>query len=361
MSNTLDLLKQFKKSLGPSVATMGHESFSDTPRLPTGVFPFDLASGGGFPMGRVSIIWGLESSNKTNLCLKAIAEGQRMYPDKKAVFVDAEGAYDPVWAALLGVDTAKLIVLHPEYAEQAIDMIEAFLYADDVFVVILDSVAAMTTQNEIESSAEKMIVGGASLLIGKMFKKTTISFNRMRNQGKMPPAFIAVNQVRNKIGVMFGSPDTMPGGFAPKFAASFIVRVYGKNVLDKKINPVMPAFKNTTVTISKWKMPILATNAEFTMQMLSYGEKQPGFVDDWNTVSNYLRELDYFSKGEKGGWMLFGEQYKLVEDARAALYSNPAQLAEAKAQIIKELLEKGGVSPPPEIAGAASAEEEVDL
>lgn len=345
MSNTAELLKQFKKSLGTSVVTMGNDSFSDTPRLPTGVFQFDLCSGGGFPMGRVSIIWGAESSNKTNLCLKVIAQGQMLHPDKKAVFVDAEGSYDPAWAELMGVDTSKLIVLHPEYAEQAIDMIEAFLYADDVFVVVLDSIAALTTQNEIESSAEKMIVGGASLLVGKMFKKTTISFNRMRNQGKMPPAFIAVNQVRNKIGFVMGDPSIMPGGFAPKFAASFIVRVYGKNVMDKKINPVMPAFKDTTITIQKWKMPILSTNAEFSMQMLAHGGKSPGHCEDWNTVANYLRELDYFSKGEKGGWVLFGETYKLQEDARLALYSNPLQLAEAKAQIIAELLAKGGITP----------------
>lgn len=345
MSSTDEILKKVKKDYGNSIAKMGNEQYADTPRIPTGIFPFDLACGGGFPMGRVSIVFGPESSNKTNICLKAIGEGQKIYTDKKAVFIDAEGAYDPDWARLMGVDTDALIVIHPEYAEQAVDIIEAFLYASDVFMVVLDSIAALSTQNEIESSAEKAAVGGASLVIGKLFKKATVSFNRMRNQGHIPPAFIGINQIRHKIGVMFGDPETQPGGNALKFAASFMVRVYGKNILDKKINPTMPAFKHTSVIIRKWKMPILASTAEFTMQTLAGGGQVPGHVNDWNTVGNYLRELDYLSKGEKGGWVMFGEEYKTLEACREYLYGDSETLREAKAQIIHELLTKGGSLP----------------
>lgn len=354
MTSTAEILKKMKKEYGDSVATMGSDSFVDTPRLPTGIFPFDLASGGGFPMGRVSVVYGPESSNKTNVVLKAIGQGQLLYPDKQAVFVDAEGSYDPKWARMLGVDTDKLIVIHPEYAEQAVDMIEAFLYASDVFVVALDSIAALSTQNEIESSAEKASVGGASLVVGKLFKKATVSFNRMRNQGHMPPAFIGINQIRTKIGVMYGDPETMPGGNAIKFASSFTVRLYGKNILDKKINPVMPSFKETNIIIKKWKMPILAINAQFSMQMLEANGRYPGHVEDWNTIANYLKELDYLGKAEKGGWNLFGETYKTLEECKQALYANPETLAEAKAQIIQEMLSKGGI-------GEGEVEEEESL
>lgn len=341
MSSSSEILKKLSKDYGPSVATLGAVEYADTPRLPTGVFPFDLSLGGGFPMGRLSLIWGLESSGKTNLVLLAIAQGQALYPDKKAVFVDAEHAYDPKWALSLGVDVEKLIVVHPDYAEQAVDMLEAFLYATDVFCVVLDSIAALTTQNEIESGAEKQIVGGASLLLGKLFKKTTVSFNRMRNQGLMPPAFLAINQVRYKIGVMFGNPESMPGGQAMRHTSSCTVKLYGKNVVDKKIHPAMPAFKDISAVIQKWKMPILATHCEFQMLMLGNDGHSPGWVQDWNTLSSYLKELDYLGKKQGGGWIMFGEPFKTLEECRESLYADPANLIEVKATVIRELLDRG--------------------
>lgn len=340
MTSSADIVAKMKKEYGGSIAKMGNEQYVDTPRLPTGIFPLDLASGGGFPMGRVSLVFGPESSNKTNICFKAIAQGQLIYPDKKAVFVDAEGAYDPVWASIMGIDTERLIVMQPEYAEQAVDMVEAFLYAEDVFVVVLDSIAALCTQNEVESSAEKASVGGASACVGKMFRKATISFNRMRNQGLMPPAFIGINQIRFKIGVMFGNPETMPGGNAPKYASSFTLRVYGKNEMDKKIHPVMPAWKVVTFAIHKWKMPILATTGEFKMLMQSGAGHQPGWVNDWNTIYKYLQELDYISK-EKNGYTLFGEHYPTLTAAHDYLYSQPELLQNAKSQLIAEMLDAG--------------------
>ena len=189
------------------VATAGSANTIQVDRIPTGIFPLDLATGGGFPTGRISIVYGTESSNKSNLCLKAVAMAQKLITDKKAVWVDVEGTYDHKWAAKMGVDVDNLIVVRPEYAEQAIDITEAFLYADDVSIVVLDSIANMMTSNEIDSSVEKASVGGASLLVGRMFKKCVVSFNKIRNTGKMPPAFVAINQIRIKIGVMFGDPE----------------------------------------------------------------------------------------------------------------------------------------------------------
>lgn len=341
MSSSHEILTKMRKEHGHSIVQKGGEDYADTPRLPTGVFPFDLATGGGFPMGRVSIVYGPESSNKTNLVLRAIAEGQRIYPDKVAVFVDVEYALDLKWARRLGVDTERLIVVHPEYAEQAVDMTEGFFYANDVFAVALDSIAALSSQNEIESSAEKMSVGGSSLIVGKLFKKATVSFNKMRNQGIMPPAFLAINQIRHKIGVMFGNPETMPGGNAPKYASSMTVRVYGKNVVDKKLNATMPAYKEVSVIIQKWKVPILSVNATYNMLMIDANGKLAGHVEDWNTISSYLKELDYLGKGEKSGWVMFGTEYATLAEAKEALYSDPNLLHEAKQTIISELLEAG--------------------
>lgn len=345
MSSSAEVIKKLKKDYGTGIASAGDAEFVDTPRLPTGIFQFDLASGGGFPMGRVSLVYGSESSNKTNICLKALGQGQLIYPDKQAVFVDAEGSYDPKWAAHMGVDVSKLIVLHPEYAEQCADMIEAFLYASDVFCVVLDSIAALSTQNEIESSLEKAAVGGAALLVNRLMKKTTVSFNRLRNQGVMPPAFIAINQIRFKIGgSTHSNPETLPGGNAQKYASSFTVRSYGKDENDKKISTTMPSHKFTSIIIKKWKMPILANNVEFSMQMLEGGGQMPGHIADWNTISAYLKELDYLSKGDKGGWDMFGNNYKTLDECKGALYADPQLLIDCKSTIISELLNKGDMT-----------------
>ena len=343
MASTSEILKKIQKEHGTSVVQKGVTSFADTIRIPTGVFPVDLAMGGGFPMGRVSIVYGPESSNKTNIVLCAIAQGQQMFPDKNAVLVDAESVFDPKWAVRFGIDLNRLIVVQPDYAEQAVDFLESFLYAEDVFMVALDSIAALVTANEVESTAEKASVGGPSLIVGKLFKKTVVSFNRMRNQGMMPPAFIAINQIRTKIGVMYGNPETMPGGFAPKFASSMTLRVYGKNIVDKKVNATMPCQKEVSVVLQKWKVPIVADHAVYTMNMIDSPHGAVGTCNDWNTVQSYLKELDYLSKGEKAGWVMFEDPYKTLEDCKQKLYGDPAMLRDAKQTIIKEVLEKGGI------------------
>lgn len=355
MSSSTEILKKIHKDHGPSIAKLGSASMVDTPRLPTGIFPFDLASGGGFPMGRVSLIYGPESSNKTNMVLCALAQGQQIYPEKKAVFIDLENAYDGEWATKLGVDQDKIIVISPEYAEQAADFIDSFVYAEDVFAIAVDSIAALSTQNEMESSAEKVIVGGSALLTNKIFKKLPSVYNKMRNASIMPPALLAINQIRFKIGVMFGNPETLPGGNAQKYASSFTVRVYGKNIIDKKINAVMPSQKEVNLVIQKWKVPILSTNAVYNMQMLQHGGHGPGWCDDKNTLFAYLKELDYLNKGDKGGWVLFGDTFQTLDACAAHLYGDSDLLREAKATIIKEMLDRG--SEAPEMTGEVDVED----
>lgn len=341
MATTSEILKKIHKDHGNDIATSGGADYVDVDRIPTGIFAVDLAMGGGFPQGKCSIVYGPESSNKTNIVLLAIKEAQRKYPDKKVVFVDAEDALDLKWAGIMGVDTERLIVVHPEYAEQAVDFIEAFIHATDVSLVVLDSIAALITANEAESSAEKVAVGGASLIIGKLYRKVVVSMRKMKNQGLTAPAFIAINQIRMKIGVMFGNPETMPGGNPPKFASSMTLRVYGKNIMDKKVSTVMPAFKEVNCVLQKWKCPILAVNAVYTMQMIEAAGNSPGFISDWNTVSAYMKELDYLTKGDKGGWVMNGVLYKTLDECKATLYGDSDMLADMKSTIISELISKG--------------------
>lgn len=342
-----EILTQIKKDHGANIASQGGADYEQMERLPTGVFPIDLATGGGFPMGKSSIVYGPESSNKTNLILKSIIEGQIKYPDRVAVMIEPEHALDKGWARKMGVDLDRLIVAQPESAEQAVDFVESFCYGKDVFAVYLDSIAALTTTNEIDSEAGKQIVGGASLLTGKMYRKVNVALSKMTNSGQQAPAFIAINQIRHKIGVMFGNPETMPGGNMPKFASSMTIRVYGKNVVDKKINPAMPLFKEVSAVLQKWKCPILAVNAIYKMQMLQADGRGPGYVDDWNTVCAYMKELDYLSKSPTGGWLMSGEKYPTLKAVEDTLYhpDNIQFLQSMKVAIIAELLDAGAIAP----------------
>jgi recombination protein RecA len=340
MTTTSELVKKWRKDYGANIALTGAQSWVNLPRLPTGIFPIDLATGGGFPMGKFSIIYGPESSNKTNILMGCVKEGQTMFPGKKAVIIDAEHDLNIPWVQKLGVDPDRLIVVYPEFAEQVVDMAESLLYAEDVFLVGLDSIAALAKQSEVENDASKASYGGASILVGRMTRKAVVAFNKMQQAGLTPPAFIAINQIRMKMDAgPHGNPETMPGGQAQKFAASMILRTYAKNVMDTKIHPALPVFKEGSIIVKKWKCPILAVNAEYKMQMLAAGGHRPGYVKDWNTISTYMQELDYLTKGEKGGWVMCGGTYKTLEECRAALYSDPGLLQEMKQTIITEMIE----------------------
>lgn len=355
--NALQILAQFQKSFGQDIGQVGM-SYLDVPRLPFGIFPVDLALGGGIPMSKLSILFGPESSNKTNMVLRLMRMAQLIYPDKKCVMVDAEHALEPTWATRMGVDLSRLIYLQPEYAEQAVDLVEGFLYAPDVSMVALDSIAALITNNEVQSSAEKAVVGGNSNVVGRLIRKAIHALGAARRasvDGVSPP-LVCVNQIRTKIGVMFGDPETTPGGWAPRFASACTLRVYGKNELDKKINPAMPAFKTVNVVIRKWKMPILQVNAMYRMQMLDFGGYGPGHVEDYATLVAYMKEYGYLAKAANG-WALGEDIFPTLSDIRGYLEANPTILQEYKDVLIEEALQSHAQGPSD---GLAEAGAEID-
>lgn len=349
-------MKKLKKEHGDKMVSLGgqDEELEDVERLPTGVFPVDLAMGGGFPKGRASEIFGPESSNKTNLILQTIRQNQIMEPDKKQVFVDVEHALEKKWVRDgMGVDLDRMIIIQPGNAEQAVDAVESFIYADDVSIVAMDSIAMLVKQTELDGDAATGSYGGASLIIGKMYRKLTAAFTAMDNAGKVGAAFLAINQIRTKMNAgPKGSDEVTPGGFPPRFVSAMRVRVYGKNEMDSTIDKAMPAWKEVNIILKKWKCPILAVNATYKMQMIKGAGREVGYVNDWNTIAAYMKELDYLTKGEKGGWVMNGETYKLLDDCKEALYGDPAALQDMKSTIIRELLElraNGGEEPSGEI------------
>lgn len=340
--DTTAILAKLHKDFGAEIGGLG-DKYVNLPRLPFDIFPLDLALGGGIPWGKLTEIYGPESSNKTNKVYRLIRSAQRMYPHKRCVIVDAEQSHDNEWAAKMGVDVDNLIVLRPDFAEQAVDFVEAFLYAPDVSLVALDSVAALITANEVASSADKQVVGGNSAVVGRMIRKAVLAMGQARKQNpeNFAPAFVCINQIRHKIGVMFGDPETTPGGNALRFAAACRIRTYGKNVVEKKIDPAMPCYKDCNIIVRKWKFPILQVNAQYRMQMLKFGGNSYGHVEDFNTVATFLKECDYLTKGQGGSWVLSGEVFPTLAAIRMHLESDPDAMASYKAAIIAELVDQG--------------------
>ncbi len=343
MATTKSILKSIQDDYGEAVASEGVELVDET-RIATGVFPFDLATGGGFPEGRISVVYGPESSLKTTIVLKAIANMQLLHPEKTCVFIDVEVAYNPEWGAKLGVDNDKLYYVIPDYAEQAVDIAEAFMYADDVGIVAIDSLAALITANEVDSSAEKAVVGGSGLVVGKLYRKVTLALGKAMKEGRKP-TFIAINQIRYKIGVMFGDPEVMPGGVAFKFASSLTVRMYGKDELDKKISAVLPAWKLCTGIIKKYRVPIVARTFKFKLATMANPSKGliVGMVSDWNTLFKYLKEFDMLVK-IKNGYTLSGTTFKTQVECKEAMLENPEWGGAIRAEVIKLAIEKGHIA-----------------
>jgi recombination protein RecA len=326
------ILKQIQKQFGEASATQGAE-YENPPRLPTGIFPFDLATGGGFPRGKISIVYGPESSGKTNIVLKAVAMHQTIYPDQKVVFVDIENSFDPEWAKRLGVKVEDVIMLYPAYAEQCVDMVEMLLQAEDVGLVVVDSIAAMITAFEVESSAEKAIVAGNAVAVQKLTKKSIYALGDARKVGRHP-TMICINQIRYKIGVMYGDPETLPGGKALPFQSAMTVRLYGKNELDKSISKTMPILKVTSCILRKWKCPVVSASFEYKMVTIPHKGLSVGQVDDWNTVQSYLRNYGWLKKDGQH-WDMVGNKMKTLEECRQLLLDNPEQDRALRTKIIQ--------------------------
>ena len=293
----MEVLAGIRKDKGDKVVVAGN-AIPIVRRLPTGIFEFDFYSGGGFPCGRYSIVYGPESSNKTNLCLKAVASAQKQKaPCNKAIWVNIEQSFDPIWAEKMGVNIQELLVVQAGYGEEAIDLVDALVRAEDVAIVVVDSMAGLIASKEIANSVEQYDIGTSALLIKRMVNKLMIAFCEEQKRDH-DPCVILINQTRFKPGVMFGDPETMPGGEAQKFLSSLRVRLSAKNVMDKATNTVM--FKDTKVTVKKAKIPVRAASFEFNLCVYPHDELQIGETDSFNMVKQHLQALSILVKTPKG-------------------------------------------------------------
>jgi recombination protein RecA len=213
-SQALDLaLSQIEKQFGKgSIMRLGEAHAVNVETIPTGSLSLDLALGGGIPKGRIVEIYGPESSGKTTVCLHAVAEVQKA--GGTAAYIDAEHALDPAYAKRLGVNTDDLLISQPDSGEQALEILETLVRSNAVDIVVIDSVAALVPQAEIEGDMGDAQMGLQARLMSQAMRKLTGVISRSKT------TVVFVNQLRMKIGVMFGNPETTTGGNALKFYAS---------------------------------------------------------------------------------------------------------------------------------------------
>src|SRR5258705_8041109 len=205
-----DILKRYGEG---SIMRLGEAKHMETEAYPTGSLSLDIALGvGGIPRGRITEIYGPESSGKTTLCQHIIAEAQKM--GGVAAFVDMEHALDPVYAARVGVGIDNLLVSQPDTGEQALEITETLVRSGGIDVVVIDSVAALVPRSEIEGDMGDASMGMQARLMSQALRKLTGVLSKSKT------SLIFINQLRQKIGVMFGNPETTPGGLALKFYSS---------------------------------------------------------------------------------------------------------------------------------------------
>jgi len=315
--------EQINKQFGDgAIRRLGDTSTVNVELISSGALSLDLALGGGYPKGRIVEIYGPESSGKTTLTLHAIAEIQKK--GGTAAFVDAEHALDPAYARRLGVDTDNLLVAQPDNGEQALEIVETLVRSNAVDLVVVDSVAALVPQAEIEGEMGDSHMGLQARLMSQALRKLTGIINKSKT------IVIFINQIRMKIGVMFGNPETTTGGNALKFYASvrMDIRRTGQIKSGEEI-----IGNRTKVKIVKNKIAPPFRAAEFDI-MYNEGISRTGDVLDLATLHNIVEK--------SGAWFGYGDG-KIGQGREASkqyLADNPQILDEIEAKVRAKVAEE---------------------
>ena len=312
-------LTQIERQFGKgAVMKLGENATMNVEAIPTGSLSLDIALGiGGVPRGRIVEIYGPESSGKTTVALHIAAEAQKM--GGSAVFIDVEHALDPVYARALGVDIDSLLVSQPDTGEQALEICEALVRSGAVDVVVVDSVAAMVTKAEIEGEMGETHVGLQARLMSQALRKLTGAI------GKSNSVVIFINQLREKIGVIYGNPETTPGGRALKFYSSVRLDVRrteqlknGSDIIGNRVR----------VKVVKNKVAPPFREAEFDI-MYGEGISREGEVLDLAVKLNIVNK--------SGSWFSYGEN-RLAQGrdkVKELFHENPALCEEIAAKVIE--------------------------
>lgn len=305
-----ELISSTRKRMGEHTVNTGIAA-AGTTYIETGVFLLDYALLGGLQESRVNMFYGWEGSGKTTLSIRSIAAAQRKYPDKAVAFIDAEGTFDPMWAAANGVDNDRIVYFQPETGEECVDVIEAAIRAKETSAVVLDSIPAIVPMKMIERSAEDPTMAIRASLMGVACSKIIAALNKERGR-KHEPTVILINQWRRKIGFVMGDNRILPGGDQIRFLCSTMIEtkkkpkaIMGKDKFD---NETLLANEHA-FDIDKLKGGTSLKQGEFKLvcsddyQMSDADKDMPeinlkaGMIDDYKAVVTYARRMGFVTGG----------------------------------------------------------------
>lgn len=346
-----ELFAKIQKKHGDTILMRAADfKVQERARIPTGIFPLDYALGGGFPVGATNIVFGNKSSGKTTTLLKAVRNAQHMCStchhyltdaawgcrckkprEHVCAYLDVEGALDLPWAKAIGVNTEKMLISIPEYAEQTLDIAEALVRSGEVDVLVLDSIAFLTPQKEIEESIEKDMMGVQARIIGKFIRKLTAAVNLVGTETGRRPTLLFTNQIRMKLGVMFGNPETQPGGMAPGYSAATETKLWpGKYEMDEVTKK--PIHVDINFRIEKNKTSGAKMEGQYKLYTSDTPEKKKGDVFDEDHMIDWGEKTGLIQRA--GGYQCNGETFRIKADLEKKLSSDP----EFKMKLRQELM-----------------------
>ncbi len=360
------LMAQHNAQYGDGTVLKGSAMKKDPPRLPTGVFAVDYATGGGLPIHGTTCAWGANSGGKTNLCINAMRmAGElcwRCYRllehcdcdeplPMRSCWLDVEGTLDRDWATFIGADPDKYVVALGDYGEQFVNIADSVLRADDCGLLVIDSLAALVPACEMEGVAEDQAYAPQAHLIGRMVRKLKQRLIRERKRGH-PCTVLFTNQLRIKIGQKFGSPETMSGGMGMMHEFSLLLRCVKtalnetdkRKYLDQKRNKA--SAQRFSFAIRKDKVFTIAGAGEYLRATESVPELQTvkGDIEDYGTIMRYAKEFGIVRK-EGSDWRYFAHKAGKLEEIKNLWRKRWSEKIRTQQEIIrraKNRLNNGG-------------------
>ena len=317
------VMDKIEKDFGKgSIMRMSSEAVTNVPVIPTGSVTLDIALGvGGYPKGRVIEIYGPESSGKTTLAIHAIAEAQKA--GGIAAFIDAEHAFDSFYAQKLGVDVDNLLISQPDNGEQALEIADSLIRSSAIDIIVIDSVAALTPKAEIEGDMGDSKMGLQARLMSQALRKLTASISKTKT------VCIFINQLRDKIGVVYGNPETTTGGNALKFYASVRIDIRRASVIKDGEEQLGT---RTKVKVVKNKVAPPFKKAEFDI-MFGEGISKMGEIIDLG--------VDYEIIKKSGSWFSYGDKKigQGRDSVKEALKNDPVLMEEIELRVREAMSE----------------------
>jgi len=357
LSNIFDVLNAKYKG---ALYRASEYKFAEIKRIPTGNFYLDIAMGGGPPIGRTTLLYGHKSSGKSHVAMCTVSSAQRRcrfcYKPLEAnkdeekccckkqeamrcVYCDIEGTWSNEWAKSVGINLNELYLSRPETAEQAIDIIELLLKSGEVDLIVLDSVAFMTPAAEIEKEIYDWQQGLHARLMGKAIRRWTSALNTASKKFDRLPTMILTNQIRYKIGIVYGNPETLPGGMAVGFATSIEVKFWAtKSGVKVDKSSGKPLWVTINYDVSKNKVSAAHRSGEFRLVISDLEHHRPGQCYDEDELMRDLLRFEIIQKEGKE-YKFLDKKFRVQDDIVTFLLTDKEGRRKSE-EILKEVLSK---------------------